>query len=72
MTPIELNIEFVDNGAIIRYKDCEDFECAEVVEGKDDKVAEYLGKFITGEMVYASELKAKVKIEIDYEREDKE
>ena len=67
MKTIELDVELVDNGAIIRHPDDKGCQYVEVVEGKDDDVARFIGAFITTEMDYDSELKAKVKIEIEYE-----
>lgn len=67
MKTIELDIELADNGAIIRWLYNDGLEYAQVVEGKDDNVARFIGAFITTEMDYDSQLKAKVKIEIEYE-----
>lgn len=63
MNEIILDIELADNGAIIRSGDDKGCQDVEVVEGKIDKVAEWIGRYIISQMNYDGEHKAKIKIE---------
>lgn len=65
MNKVEFDIELADNGAIVRMEDDKGYQHVEVVEGKLDKVAEYIGRLINTQMDYDVEHKAKIKIEYE-------